>query len=120
MAAAGAIAEAARLAAQAPRPTGKQREPGPLPAHIAGPLQQLKARIVGRRGEDAQSLPARVWSQMDTAVRTAFVMLAIDTPGDPREIARQAWDSFSDTDKRALAATARIFQAETKSAGCLW
>ena len=120
MAAAGAIADAARLAAQAPRIPGKQRQPGPLPVAIAGPLQALKARIAGRKGEDAQSLPARVWSQMSPAVRTAFVMLAIDTPGEPRELARQSWDSFKDGDKRALAAIARTFHAETSQAGCLW
>lgn len=79
-----------------------------------------KARTYGRPATERDSLPARTWRAMELAVRTAFVMLALDTAGDPRELAGQSWDAFSDADKRALAATARTFQANTQHARSLW
>ncbi len=120
MAVAGALAQQAEMAAMVGRPTGRQREPGPLAPHIAERLKAVKARIAGRSDDTPQSLPVRTWASMAPAVRTALVMLALDTPGEPRELARQSWDAFSDSDKAALAAIARTFNEETRNARCLW
>lgn len=73
-----------------------------------------------RAMKTGQSLPGRTWEAISTQVRTALVMLTLDTPGDPRTIARQPWESFSDQDRAALAATARQFHDELKHARCLW
>jgi hypothetical protein len=78
----------------------------------------VAANRKGRR--TTESLPGRTWSAMSPQVRTALVMLTLDTTGDPRAIARQPWESFADGDRAALAATARQFGDECKHARCLF
>lgn len=83
-------------------------------------FMRRRARTYGKPATERDSLPGRTWADMHQGVRTALVMLSIDTAGEPRELARQPWDAFSDTDKAALAACARQFRHECRNAGCLW
>jgi hypothetical protein len=82
--------------------------------------RRVHERMARRAPIERDSLPARTWRAMSIPVRTAFVMLSIDTQRDPREVALQSWDSFSDADKSTLAAIAREFHTETRDARALW
>lgn len=110
---------------------------GPLPTEVAraaGELAiQAQARDAARnwapraraaatvaKRPNVESLPGRTWEAISAQVRCALVMLSLDTAGDPRTIARQPWESFNDSDRAALAATARQFRGELVNAACLW
>ncbi|MBP6899514.1 MAG: hypothetical protein KBC73_05465 [Burkholderiaceae bacterium] len=61
----------------------------------------------------------RVWSGISTQVRTALVMLAMDTAGDPREFARRPWASYTADQQLTLGAIARQFARDLAGAEAL-
>lgn len=83
-------------------------------------------RLIAQRTREAlkarerDSLPGQTWRAINLAVRTTIVMLACTQPGEPRELARQPWESFSDSDRASMAACARELFRELKGAACLW
>ncbi len=77
--------------------------------------------MVGQRpATEPDSLPGRTWRAMSVPARTVVVMLAASTSGDPREAARQPWESFSDADRASMAACARDLSRELRDAACLF
>lgn len=81
---------------------------------------KFRKGLDARTPAESNSLPARTWRAIDPAVRTTLVMIALDTPGDVRALALQAWESFSHSDQSALASMARMFKAELRDAAALW
>lgn len=83
-----------------------------------GQLGAIRAAIVERMGP-AGGPAARTWRDINMAVRTALVMLAIDSPIDAREFARRPWASYTSDEQVALGAVAREFARELTGAGAL-
>lgn len=81
---------------------------------------RVRASIEGRQGREPDSLPGRTWRAMSVPARTVVVMLAASTSGDPREAARQPWESFSDADRASMAACARDLSRELRDSACLF
>lgn len=82
--------------------------------------RKLRESLDKRAPVERDSLPARTWRGIHLSVRTSLVMLAAEQQGDPRTIAMQPWESFSDSDKASLSSVARMFAQELRGAGALW
>lgn len=81
---------------------------------------RFRAGLEAGKGREPDSLPGRTWRAMSLATRTVVVMLAASTQGDPREAARQPWESFTDSDRASMAACARELGRELSGAACLF
>lgn len=108
---ASALASAAQLRAEADAA-------GVHPGVIIG--RRLRANLAAQAKAPADSLPGRTWRAIAPEVRVTLVMLAATAEGDPRRLAAQPWESFSDADRASIAATARTFARELAGASCLW
>lgn len=82
--------------------------------------RNLREALDKRPKLEKDSLPARTWRGIHLSVRTSLVMLAASQAGDPRTIAMQPWESFSASDQASIAAVARTFSQELRSAASLW
>ena len=83
-------------------------------------LHKLRAKLTERAPTPHDSLPARTWRGIDPLVRTTLVMIASADQGDPRTLALQPWESFSVTDRAALAAVAKVFHTSLREVAALW
>ena len=79
-------------------------------------LAAVRDRLAARHAETAAG---RTWREIDPAVRTALVMLALDAGPDARTYARQAWSSYSPDVQVTLGAIARTFARELSGAAAL-
>lgn len=107
-------AEAAHAAQHVPFPV----LPRTAPCREA--LMRVRQAIVSRPVPESQSLPGATWRDIALPVRTTLVMLASDQPGDPRVLACQPWESFTDKDRAAIAAAARDIAHELRHAATLY
>lgn len=76
----------------------------------------VKAPVVNER----QGLPAKTWADMPHRTRAVLVMLGGTHLGDPRDIARQPWESLHSKDRDGIAAVARELRDNLKNASCLF
>jgi hypothetical protein len=72
-----------------------------------------------RKGREPDSLPGRTWRAMSLRVRTVVVMLG-GSAGDPKEAARQPWESFGDAERASMGAVARELGQNLRDAACLF
>lgn len=81
---------------------------------------RFRAGLEARKGREPDSLPGRTWRAMSERTRVVLVMLAASTDGNPQDVARQPWESFSDGDKASMAACARELGGNLRDAACLF
>ncbi len=73
-----------------------------------------------RAAKGAESLPGKTWREMHLRTRTVLVMLAAQTDGDPREVARQPWEALAESDRDSIAACARTLRRDLAGAAALF
>lgn len=67
----------------------------------------------------AETAAGRTWREIDPAVRTALVMLALEAGPDSRTYARQAWSTYTPDVQITLGAIARTFAKALAGADAL-
>ena len=80
----------------------------------------VRAQLDGKPQTERDSVPGRAWRAMHPSARGVLVMLAAEAQGSPEHLARQPWESFSTSDRAAMAATARMLRGELKDEAALW
>lgn len=114
-AAAGRLAEDARHAAAGAKLADDAQREGLTVGRLV--QRRALARISTR---SAESLPGAAWREMALRTRTVLVMLAGETDGDPREVARRPWEALADSDRASIAACARTLHRDLAGAACLF